>query len=418
MGSEISRIEKEFILNSVSDNGIPVRVHGNKLHSAASIKSVNEDFVEIVVEGPTDSLIAVGDTIRIYVSYFGHVMTFECVVRGISENIIRADFPEKIYKNLKRKYERVVAPANSSVSFQIQDTKVELKFPKTEEFDPVEPPEFIDDFDLSNMESLVDGFREKIKRKASVNTITMFRERLPSGFEEQIISQTGKILYIPNTAGRFPENDYQMGGRIITRGMLLQQAQIDVNEEITQDRLPSLLAEKQAKGIYAEIFCPIIFHEYAVGYIYLAKTDDSEGVFDHDLLETTYQFSKVLAYSLKTSGYFKEDIPELREYQGEIIDISASGLLFANSAQTLEDALVLYTDVELNLRFPERGMKIGARVMRKYSDDNLTYFGIQFMEMKPEDMRFLFGFVYGRDLTIEDEELWEGGSEPPELDLG
>ncbi|MBT3274244.1 MAG: DUF1577 domain-containing protein [Spirochaetales bacterium] len=417
MGIEISRIEKEFILNSVCDKSIPLRFHGSKIQTHGFLKAVNDDYIILSGEPDLETLFPAGSKLTTYFSYFGHVMTFETEVRGIGDGDLKVDFPTGIHKNLARKYERVSAPHDVSISFEMQDMKISLNFPKTEEYDPVEVPEYSEEYNPNQINSLIETFREKVNSKVTTNTVTMFRERPPQGFQEHLVTQTGKIFFIPNTAGKIPENDFEMGGRIITRAMLLRPEKVSANEDVTQDRLPQLLAEKRAEGIKAEIYCPIIFHEYAVGFIYLAQKEGKDGVFDRDLLDETYQFSKVLAYALKINGYFKEQIPEKKRYEGDIIDISASGLLFANGSEQLAATLMLYADIDLNLSFGQRSMRIGARLMRKFEGSAMNYFGIQFMEIKPEDFRFLFDYVYGRSVSQEDEELWEGGAEPPKLDL-
>lgn len=417
MGIEVSRIEKEFILNSVSDHQIQLRLTGEKKQSIGDLKSIDEDFIEVSGQQDLPILFPSGSKMRVYFSYYGHVMTFKTVVRSVFENGIKIDAPDSIYRNLKRKFERVPAPENLRISFVLLDKKVTLNFPKTEEYDPVDFPEHAAEYDSTNLEELIESFREKTKHKVSINKINMFRDAGPKTFEEQIIVQTGRILFIPNTSGRFPENDYQIGGKIITRAMMLQQSNIDSDEDASHDRLPSMMASKRDQGIKAELYCPIIYHEYVVGYIYLAKREGKEGAFDHDLLELAFQFAKVLAYSLKIGGYFKGTIPEANTFESDIIDISASGLMFADNSSQLGDTLQLYTDLDLNLEMPDRTMRIGSRIMRKYQSTNVTFFGVQFMELKPEDFRFLFDYIYGRDVTQEDEQLWEGGSEPPELDF-
>ncbi len=415
MGSTVSRIEKEFILNSVCDNAIPLRLSGNKKRIIGKLKSADEEYIVITSEESLSGCFTAGNEIRAYFSYFGHVMTFETIVRGFIDDSLKADFPSSIHKNLTRKFERVTAPPEVSISFEIQEAKIELAFPKTEEYNPAEPPEYSEEYDPANLESLLDVFREKVKNKVSVNTVTMFRERPPKGFEENLVVQSGKILFIPNTGGRFPENDYEMGGRIITRAMMLGPAGNTGEQGRSQDKLPELLAGKLRRGIKAEIYCPVIYHEYAVGIIYLAQRVGKEGVFDHDLLDETHQFAKILAYSLKANGYFKEHERLSNQYAGNIIDISASGLLFANNSKSLDEALSLYADIDLGLKFDQRAMRIGARVMRKLPDVRMSYYGVQFMEIKPEDFRFIFEFVYGRNVTSEDEEQWEGGTPPPKL---
>ncbi len=415
MGSTVSRIEKEFILNSVCDKGIPLRLSGTKSRIIGELSSVDDEYIVITSDESLSDCFAAGSEIRAYFSYFDHVMTFETIVRGFLDNGLKADFPQSIHKNLTRKYERVSSPPSVSISFEIQEAKIELAFPKTEEYNPAEPPEYSEEYDPADLEALVDVFREKVKNKATINNVTMFRERPPKGYEENLVVQTGKILFIPNTAGRFPENDYEMGGRIITRAMMLGPAGGSDQDGESRDKLPELLAEKLKKGIKAEIYCPVIYHEYAVGVIYLAQRVEVDGVFDHDLLDETAQFAKILAYSLKTNGYFKEQDRQNNQYSADIIDISASGLLFANNSEALDEALALYADIDLGLRFDKRTMRIGARVMRKLRDTKMGYYGVQFMEIKPEDFRFVFEFVYGRSATSEDEEQWEGGSPPPKL---
>ena len=51
--------------------------------------------------------------------------------------------------------------------------------------------------------------------------------------------------------------------------------------------------------------------------------------------------------------------------------------------------------------------------MRRYEVEDMTYFGLQFMEIQPEDFRFLFDHVYGRPFTEKDDQLWEGGAKAP-----
>lgn len=417
MGSTIGRIEKEFVLNSVCDNSVPLKISAYKLRESGQLKTIEDDYLVISGDAGIYELFPAGSEIRVYFSYYGHVMTFVTTVRGEIEGDLKTDIPPSIHKNLARKYERVEAPTGVEVSFEIQEAKIELNFPKSEEYNPVEPPDISSEYDPSNMQSLIRAFRERTAHKASVNSVTMFRGRPPAGLEETLISQTGKIFFIPDTSGRFPENDFEMGGRIITRAMLLRQERVSAHEEESQDKLPELLAGKRAKGILAEIYCPIVYHEYTVGFIYLAQTEQKEGAFDHDLLDETDQFAKILAYALKLSGYFQEQIPETNTFTGDIIDISASGLLFANGSDKLESTLLLYTDIDLQLKFGPRLMRVGGRVMRRLAGEGMNYFGIQFMDIKPEDFRFLFDFVYGRPMTAEDEDLWEGGADPPALDL-
>jgi len=118
-----------------------------------------------------------------------------------------------------------------------------------------------------------------------------------------------------------------------------------------------------------------------------------------------------------SSNYFKEPPVSVNNYDARILDLSASGLLFAHSSKVLSKNLVLYSDLDLSLKLPEHAIKIGSRVMRKYQQGDFTCFGVQFMQIEPEDFKHLFLFIYGREYTEDDEFRWEGGAEPPELDI-
>ena len=152
-----------------------------------------------------------------------------------------------------------------------------------------------------------------------------------------------------------------------------------------------------------------------IGCIILEVWSDSKETLDDDVLEYVFQFSKILAYSLKLNGYFNKSNEVTAEYTTGIVDISASGLLFVNPSRELSLALTLYSDLELELKLKERTMTLGTRVMRKYTGKQTIYYGVQFLEIKPEDFRYLFDYVYGRTFNEYDDSLWEGGADPPVL---
>ena len=62
------------------------------------------------------------------------------IIKNNSELII--NYPEVLYKNLSRKYERVKPPEDSKIEFNVKGEKFELNFPKTDEYNSVETPDF------------------------------------------------------------------------------------------------------------------------------------------------------------------------------------------------------------------------------------------------------------------------------------
>ncbi len=419
MGVAVGRIEREFIIKSSFDKGLPVTVHGNQSERDALIVDFNER--EICLQKKDESAwieFKNQDKLSIFISYYGHVMAFESQVLSLESKKMVVEFPKNLIKNLQRKYERVPPPSGIHASFVLKGSKITLNFPKTEEFNPATKPEVSIKFDSTSIEDLMSDFRGKVKELVSTNRITMFRDKEPSSFEENLIARYGQAFYIPSSDGPLPEEEIVPECAIITRRMVGK----FLEDEGTQKanialRIRRILDEKGENGINSELYCPILYHEYVIGYIYTANTGERKNSIGEDVLEYVCQFTKVLAYSLKMHGYFQSEKPEPITYDTNIIDISASGLLFAHSSTELADELVLYTDFEMVLQMGPRKLKVPARVMRKFREANMSYYGILFLDMPPEDFRFLFDFVYGREFTQEDENKWEGGSPPPKIDL-
>lgn len=291
-----------------------------------------------------------------------------------------------------------------------------MQFPKTEEYDPVDEPSLSDDLDIQNISSLMEAFRETVEHYADDNRIKMFRGKVPDSLEERIVAQSGKILYLPKTSEGIPREDIFGDDRIINEKFLFpEHHEAEVLPELEAEDLRIHFRERATEGIGALIYCPILYQQYVVGYIYLEARREDHKTLDREAVEYVFQFSKVLAYSLKMNGYFNKSREVLSEYRTGVVDISASGLLFAHPSESLRAAITLYTDMDLDLKLGDRKMKIGARVMRKFQDRSTNYYGVQFLMIQPEDFRFLFDYVYGRPFTDQEERLWEGGAEPPKL---
>ena len=123
---------------------------------------------------------------------------------------------------------------------------------------------------------------------------------------------------------------------------------------------------------------------------------------DYAIVDTLFQFGKVLAYSLRLNHYFEEGKLENAPFEGTIIDISASGLLFAYPISSLSSALMTDTELKVSLITERRTIDTSAKVVRRYKDKIRGYFGCIFMNMEPENMRYFFEYIYGKPFTDED----------------
>ena len=206
--------------------------------------------------------------------------------------------------------------------------------------------------------------------------------------------------------------------RVITKSELIAlEEEAGSAAYVVTSKLGNILYEKTKKDIVSELWCPVLYNEYVVGYVHVWNTAARRERISRDLIEFVQQFAKVLCYSLVTNGYFKVENSTERRYEAPIIDLSASGLLFAHTSAELVKELLVHTDLDLTVRLDARTMPIGGRIMRKFRDEESTYFGLLFLKIEQEDFQYLFHFLYGKEFDPALEERWEGGAPPPPLDM-
>lgn len=420
MGARVGRIVKEFVFKSLIEQNVELNIHGQRKEMAGSVLDIRDEYLEVEIRSGHPDLFSVNENVQVYFFFQNNYHTFESVILEKGQGRIKLFHPEGVYKNPQRKNERVRISDRAEVFFTIKGQKVELNFPRSNRYTELSP-EVINsriDFDYSSIKSLYKNFREKTMDEVSEARIVMMREKVLDKYEEKVMAATGKMLWIPSTEEDFPTSDPYPDERLITRRDLVKYEEaLDRPPHVITSKLGNILYEKQKKQIHSELFCPILYDLYLVGYVYLCNKEDRKEKISKDLLEYTYDFSRVLGYSLHLTGYFTSDDSMERRYEAPIIDISASGLLFAHPRADLFDNLLIHTDMEVTVRFPERTMVIGSRVRRKFQDAERCYFGIQFLGISQEDLNFLFEKLYAKPYSIEEENKWEGGTPPPPLDL-
>ncbi len=417
MGTKLGRLEMEFIIKSLSEKKIPLSIHSKKLKIDGLISDYSNEIITLEAIDSSWDGIDKEMEINIFLSYFKHVMTFKTIVLGTSERVLKIKHPEEIYKNLKRQYERVRPHNEIKISFKLESKNVELDFPMTgaEIEGAVNPPK---EFDISSIGDLMEDFRGKTGKVATDSKIVMFRQRKPDTYAEEIVVRTGKVLFIPDSLSDFIENDDSgLPGRVITKQLLIEEGrERGIEPDLIEEKISFIMAEAAQKGIVSELYCPVLYHKYVIGYIHVYSTDKEKKI-TKDILDFITEFSKVLTYSLKMNGYFDNKGSKIQNYNARIIDISTSGVLFAHNSRELKTSLFIYTDIDIEFTIGHRKIIAGSQVMRKFNDKDMSYYGLQFMNVKPEDFRFLFDYIYGRKYTVLDGQLWEGGSLPPELKL-
>ncbi|MFP4385008.1 MAG: PilZ domain-containing protein [Spirochaetia bacterium] len=391
MAVEIHRVEKEFIFVNLMENDVPVEIHFSGKQILCKITKNEKQRLRLVIIDEAPPALSRGAKINVFFSFREQPMMFRSKVTETGDNSVIIDQPAEIFRDLSREYERIVKPEGVEVSFFYMGKEIKLDFPHSQMFDPVDEPNIEAGFDASRISELLKTIREKAKAIGGESKISMFRERKPELTAEKIIAVTGKILVVPFSFDENPPKDPVLRDRIIRKDEIIQRETqkgtplFKVLESISK-------MEDQAGTGRRFIYCPILYHQYTVGYISVWKTGGKP--FKTDEIDTFFQLSRVLSYSLKLNGYYQSE-PVKEEFdQTELIDISASGLLF--SYPTDGPDIHLYTDLEMKVVCDSRTMPITARVMRKFKDAGIKYMGVKYIGMETDDLEFLFDYLYGR----------------------
>ena len=77
-------------------------------------------------------------------------------------------------------------------------------------------------------------------------------------------------------------------------------------------------------------------------------------------------------------------------------------MLFAYPLASLSVTLLPDSELALKMIAPNRTIQCNAKIVRQYKEKTVGYFGCRFLDMAPEDVRFLFECIYGKILTDSD----------------
>jgi hypothetical protein len=199
--------------------------------------------------------------------------------------------------------------------------------------------------------------------------------------------------------GYFPQTDPYPKKRIITEEIFKRYLEsTGVNPALLDSACAHFIKAKFEEGVYSDAWVPVLFHEYVIGYIHIWIDKEGKLPFDFSMLDSMYEFSKVLAFSLKENGYFDRGKMPRESFEGRILDISASGLLFAYPHTTLSTTLLVDSELAVSIMTPRRAVTVAAKIVRRFKDRTTGYFGCNFITMAPEDKRFLFEYLYGKPM--------------------
>jgi hypothetical protein len=402
MAKPIKRVEKDFFLNVLYNDQVPIMYLRDRSEYILTLDKPARKELFLKPNRPIGSL-NIKDKMDLMFKYQGQVISFTVEVSSFEKEGIVAALPEFLYKNLDRAYSRIGVPSDLDVQFTFFGDQYNLAFPRVTEYEEEEIGGFVRDMDSRNLSGLIAQMGSWVQGYADGYKFVIFKNVKPASWEERIIAETGKVLYLPSTHVSFLTSDSHPKKRLITEDLFRQYLEsTGVNPAHTGEAVARFVKGKFDKGIFSDLWVPILFQEYVIGYIHAWISDKNKPPFDYTVVDTLCQFAAVLAYSFHTNGFFEEGKIRDTSFDGRVIDISASGLLFAYPQSGLASALQLDTELAVQFSALKRTVSTNARIVRRYRDSTHYYFGCRFLDMVPEDMRFLFEFLYGKPLTDKD----------------
>jgi hypothetical protein len=400
MATSVQRVEKDFLLKVLFDQKVPVTYFQNRVEYTLTVERLPRGEMSFKAV-PLLTGLKVKQKMHLRFTYHNVVITFSVFVTTLRPGVILTTVPESLYKNLARSYARVIMPPDLSVQFNLQNGAMEqysLSFPKIAEYEQEEDLSAkLKNMDPKNLSGLVDQMRSWLKRYVSGYKMVFFKNGIPSGTEEGVVAATGKILYLPSSRESLPKADPYPVQRLVTEDLFFQYlGNIGVEPAQFAEATARFVQSKLEQGIFSDAWIPIIFHQYVIGYIHIWISKDGLAPISFKVIEAVYQFTKVLAFSLKVNGFFERGRVKSSSFKGNVLDISASGLLFAYPLSDLHPSLMQDAELSVKIKAPNRVVNTGSRIVRTYKSGHEGYFGCQFIDLAPEDERFLFEFFYGK----------------------
>jgi hypothetical protein len=404
MATPVGRIEKEFLLKIMFDEKLPITYIKEGTEYALTLEQPATDELVFHCAKPIGKL-KLHSKINMLFDYKGQVIDFNSEITAQKEDLVYCKTPDVLHKNLDRNFIRVDVPSDLNILFTFQGDRYNLAFPKINEYESIEADDLVRNLDTKNLSGLIKQVTGSLKNISDGFKIVNFKDKKPEIMEERIVSETGKILFIPSsTTGFLPKADPYPKKRIITEDIFRRYLETTgVGEAFLDENCTRFIKNKLKDGFYSDAWVPILFHEYVIGYIRIWINTQGKMPFNFSVLDSVYQFAKILAFSLKENGYFEYGKVKNEPFEGKVLDISASGLLFVcPPGSKMLSKLLVDTDLNVSIIAPNRTINVVAKIVRRFKDKAAGYFGCQFVGMVPEDMRFLFEFLYGRQIDDDD----------------
>ncbi|MDR2808716.1 MAG: PilZ domain-containing protein [Spirochaetaceae bacterium] len=398
MATPVKRVERDFLLNALCNERISITYFRNRIEYSLTIEKVDKSNLYLEVSNPISGLEPKNKVTFVFM-YKNIRFSFSSVVTAVQDGHITTDIPEALYKNLDRSYARVNLPDGIIVQCRYIDDSYILPFPVIGEGEssysdtPAQNSPAVDfSVVLERMASWADSYADGLK-------MVSFKEKNPTSIEEVLIAEYGKSLFLPEVFKGLPQHD--TGTNIVTVDDYM--AYLKTHQPTLKDpdeALRQFITDKQNNNITADIWLPLYFYKYIVGCIHLWKKSTSNKLpFDESVLMTARQFACDIVTTMKEGGYFHGGYLKDKIIQGKIVNISALGFCLAYPSSPFSVTLKVRANISVRISAGNRTINTTAQIVRQYHNQEVWFLGCRFIDMIPEDTRFLYESIYGEPFT-------------------
>ena len=402
MSIPVKNIEKEFLLKMLYDQRLPVILKKNKAEYILFLERQTKKELVFSANKPIDKLIKM-EKLNFLFDYHGKIIIFTSALMQINGNMLTFAMPDYLYKDLDRMFPRVEVPAGMKIHFSFPEERLDLPFPRVMEYESGDTEDIFKNIDLKNFSIIVYQMSSLVKRIATAYKLVFFKDTKPSTLEELIVSKTGKAMYLPSVESGLPLEDPFPEKRIITKDIFktyLESTGVSVSN--FDELYLKYINSKADKGILSALWVPIPFQEYIIGYIFIWSSEKGKVPLEPKVIEIIYQYAKLLAQSLKVNDYFKDGKIRSDIFEEKIVDISITGLMFTCPPSDLSSLLLKGSNIIVKMIFEDKTLNVNAKITRRFNDDSLWHIGCRFMDMKKEDYKKLFEYIYNKPFTETD----------------
>jgi hypothetical protein len=321
----------------------------------------------------------------------------------VTGKYLTATVPDCLYKNLQRSYSRVPQPPELNIVVKKDGFYYDLDYAKVNATEALMFESSSQSVNEDNIETYMNINLDWIKQKTDGYKLVLFKNDPPVAIEEKAVGKWGKILYISMLDGGFVSETENSTDLFFTeqsfKAFLINSG---VNPDAAQEKIVEMLRQRATQGICSDCFIPVIFSFYIIGYIHVWVYESNNTPLTMTMIEKIRQFTSIIAFFMECQNFFEDSKKTLPAFNPKLLDVSASGFLFAIDLNKEKVFYSLNDIFAVKITIANRVIYCKAVVIRDYTNKTYAFYGCKFEGMKLEDIRFLFESIYGKPFSDKD----------------